>query len=79
MDLILYILRDLYSLNAFYVIDSISVNFPPPQKKIGDFCRFGENNGRFGLFCEKNFVVVNDFGYFRKYFERRFVKYGSYD
>lgn len=49
------------------------------QKKIGDLCRFGENNGRFGLFCEKNFVVVNDFGYFRKYFERRFVKYGSYD
>ncbi len=33
MDLILYILRDLYSLNAFYVIDSISVNFPPPKKK----------------------------------------------
>ena len=32
MDLILYILRDLYSLNAFYVIDSISVNFPPPKK-----------------------------------------------
>lgn len=75
MDLILYILRDLYSLNAFCAIDSISVNSPP----LGDLCRFGENNGRFGLFCEKNFVVVNDFGYFRKYFERRFVKYGSYD
>ena len=34
MDLILYILRDLCSLNAFYVIDSISVNLPPPTSEI---------------------------------------------
>ena len=42
MDLILYILRDLYSLNAFYVIDSISVNFPPPPKKKSEICADSE-------------------------------------
>ena len=36
MDLILYILRDLYSLNAFYAIDSISVNSPPPSEICAD-------------------------------------------
>ncbi len=54
MDLILYILRDLYSLNAFYAIDSISVNSPP----LGDLCRFGENNGRFGLFFVKKILSL---------------------
>lgn len=63
----------IYAVWMCLLINSISTDSPP----LGNLCRFGENNRRFGLFFMKKIYLCEKIGCFQA--PPRFVKSGSYD